>query len=149
VQVSHRLSTRANPDAVWELIGNPREWTGHDLLVEHVECAGGPVREGMHLVVVLRGVPLRVPVDVRRVDPGVHLGITIHVAPGLREERDYLLTRRARGGTEIRYQARLYGFLAMTVIGPSWVSAALSLRALSHQAARLPAVEGTAGSGAA
>jgi hypothetical protein len=149
VQVSHRLSTRASPDEVWELVGNPREWTGHDLLVEHVECAGGPVREGMHLVVVLRGMPVRVPVDVRRVDPGVHLGLTIHVAPGLREERDYLLTRRARGGTEIRYQARFYGILAMTVIGGSWVTSALSLRSLAHRATQGPAMDRTAGTGAA
>jgi hypothetical protein len=130
VRLSHRIVTPAGPDVVWAALEDPARWPEHEVLLHHVECVSGPVREGQHLVVVMRGVHARVPVDVRAVDPRRRLGITVHATPGLREEVDHLLTPRARGGTEVRLQVALEGPFALFWFVPTWVARGLSLRLL-------------------
>lgn len=136
MRITHRAATRATADDVWAAIADPRRWPEHDVLLDRVECIRGPVAVGQHLVVVSRGLRLRIPVDVRLVVPGRHLGLTVQTAPGLTHEIDVMLTPRPRGGTQIRVQVLLDGVFARWWWLPEWTARAVSTRRLAWRSTR-------------
>ena len=136
MRITHRVGTRAGIDEVWAALGDPTRWSEHDVLVDHVECVRGPVSEGQHLVVVSRGLRLRIPVDVRLVAPGRHLGITVRTAPGLTQEVDIMLTPAPGGGTRVRVQVELDGVFARWWWVPEWTARAVSTRLLAWRSPR-------------
>lgn len=136
MRVTHRVGTRAGIAEVWAALGDPTRWPEHDVLVDHVECVRGPVSEGQHLVVVSRGLRLRIPVDVRLVAPGRHLGITVRTAPGLTQEVDIMLTPAPGGGTQVRVQVELDGVFARWWWLPEWATRAVSTRLLAWRSTR-------------
>jgi hypothetical protein len=143
VRVTHRVGTKAGADEVWAALGDPTRWPEHDVLVDHVECVRGKVREGQHLVVVTRGLRLRIPVDVRLVVPGRHLGLTVRTAPGLTHEIDVMLTPRPGGGAQVRVQVLLAGVFARWWWLPEWTTRAVSTRLLARRSRRADDLVGT------
>ena len=136
MRITHRVASRAGVDDVWAALGDPTRWPEHDVLVDRVECVRGHAREGQHLVVVTRGLRLRIPVDVRIVVPGRHLGLSVRTAPGLTHEIDVMLTPRPRGGTQVRVQVLLDGVFARWWWLPEWTTRAVSTRLLARRAMR-------------
>ncbi len=136
MRITHRVGTKAAVDEVWAALGDPTRWAEHDVMVDHVECVRGLVREGQHLVVVSRGLRLRVPVDVRLVAPGRHLGLTVRTAPGLTHEVDVMLTPRPGGGTQVRVQVLLDGVFARWWWLPEWATRGISTRLLAWRSTR-------------
>ncbi len=121
---------------MWALLEDPGRWPEFEPFLRRVEGVRGKVRQGQHLMAVARGFPLRVPVDVRVVSSGRQLGLTVHVAPGLREQLDHTVTARVRGGSEIRVTAVAEGPFALAGALPLWVAGSLTARLLGWRATR-------------
>ena len=136
MRITHRVRTRASVDDVWAALADPTRWPEHDVFVDHVECVRGRARSGQHLVVVSRGLRLRIPVDVRMVAPGRHLGLTVRTAPGLTHEIDVMLTPRPGGGSVVRVQVVLDGVFAPWWWLPEWTTRAVSTRLLAWRTTR-------------
>jgi len=147
VRISHRVTTPAEPDEVWAVLEDPSRWPEWDLFLRRVEGGRGRIREGQHLMVTVRGLPVRVPVDVRMVATGRRLGLTVHTAPGLREQVDHDVTRRPRGGSQVRVSTVLEGPFAPLAVVPLWCASALNTWMLGWRATREHRrVHGTRGS---
>lgn len=109
MRLVHRVSAAAPIGVVWALLADPRRWPEFDPLVGRVDGVTGRVRAGQHLLAIGRWLPLRVPVDVGDAEPQRRLVLTVHTAPGLREEIPSSLVETLRGRTEIRLAGRLTG----------------------------------------
>jgi len=136
VRINHRVTTPASPQEVWAVLENPSRWPEFDPFVRRVDSARGLVREGQHLMVVARGLPVRVPVDVRLVASGRRLGVTVHTMPGLREQIDHSVRARPRGGTEVRVTSVVEGPLARFALVPLWLSTGMRARMFGWRATR-------------
>jgi hypothetical protein len=135
-RISHQILCDATPPDVWTVLRDPHRWPEFEAFLARVEGAAGHAVEGQRLLGVARGVPVRVPLDVRRVVPRKALHVTIHSAPGLREERDIVLVPATRGGTQITFLVRLYGPLAGAAVLPLWFSSGMTARLLARGAER-------------
>lgn len=136
MRLSHRVITPAEPEELWALLEDPARWPEFELLLRRVEGTRGLVREGQHLLGTARGFPIRIPIDVRLVAKTRHLGLTFYTLPGLREQIDHSVTRRRRGGSELRTSVVLEGPIAPLVIAPVYVSCALTTWLLGLRATR-------------
>lgn len=136
MRLSHRVTTPAEPEELWTVLEDPSRWPEFDILLRRVEGTRGLVREGQHLLGTARGFPIRIPIDVRLVAKSRHLGLTYYTLPGLREQIDHSLTRRTRGGSELRTSVVLEGPLAPLVIAPVYVSTAVTTWLLGLRATR-------------
>lgn len=130
------MTTPAEPDEVWAVLGDATRWAEFDLFVRRVDGTRGPVREGQHLMAVARGLPMRVPVNVRLVAPGRRLGLTVYTAPGLREQIDVGVSPRSRGGSEVRLTSVLEGPFARLAAPSVWVAGAVTTWLLGACATR-------------
>ncbi|HMA46990.1 MAG TPA: hypothetical protein VKP11_07310, partial [Frankiaceae bacterium] len=112
----------------------PRRWPKFDVLLARVSGGGEEAAEGQRLLAVGRGLPVRIPIDVRRVVPRKALHLTVHTLPGLREEVERVLVPAARGGTDVVTVIRADGPLAPLALLPLWLCAAITLRRLARRA---------------
>ena len=136
MRINHRVITPAEPEEVWAVLEDPSRWPEFDLFARRIEGTRGLVREGQHLLATARGIPMRVPVDVRLVAKSRHLGLTVHTLPGLREQVDASVTRRRRGGSEVRCTTVIEGPMAPLAVLPIWVSSGLTTWMLGLRATR-------------
>jgi hypothetical protein len=121
---------------VWTILGEPHRWSEFEALLARVEGAAGHAAEGQRLLGVGRAVPVRIPIDVRRVVPRKALHVTVHSVPGLREELDVVLVPATRGGTQITVFVRLLGPLAGAALLPVWFGSGVTARLLAKAAER-------------
>lgn len=135
MRFAHRVTTPAAPSEVWAVLEDVERWPEWDPWVRRVE-ARGRVREGQHLMVLARWVPLRVPVDVRLVAPSRGLGVTVHTAPGWREHVDHSVQPGEGGGSVVRVTTVLEGPLARVVALPLWLGSGITTRMLGRRATR-------------
>lgn len=135
-RVHHQILCDATPPDVWTVLRDPHRWPEVEALLARVEGAAGHAVEGQRLLGIGRAVPVRVPLDVRRVVPRKALHLTIHSVPGLREELDIVLVPATRGGTQITFLVRLYGPLATAAVLPAWFGSGVTARLLAKAAER-------------
>jgi hypothetical protein len=135
-RVHHQILCDATPPDVWAVLREPQRWSEFEALLARVEGAAGHTVEGQRLLGVGRGVPIRIPIDVRRVVPRKALHVTIHSLPGLREELDIVLVPATRGGTQITFFVRLTGPLAGAAVLPVWFGSGVTARLLAKAAER-------------
>src|SRR6195952_6066110 len=120
-RIHHEILCEATPPDVCTVLRDPHRWPEFEALLARVEGAAGHAIEGQRLLGVGRAVPVRIPLDVRRVVPRKALHVTIHSVPGLREELDIVLVPATRGGTQITFHVRLHGPLAGAAVLPVWL----------------------------
>lgn len=113
-------TTPAPPAVVWRLLGDPDRWPLIHPLVRRVPGVSGPAREGQHLLVVGRGLGLRIPVDVLDADGDRRLALLVHTLPGLREELVVELAPSFRGGTQVTVHGRPDGPFGRLGAVPLW-----------------------------
>lgn len=135
-RLHHQILCEATPPDVWTLLRDPRRWPEVEPLLARVEGAAGHAVEGQRLLGIGRAVPVRIPLDVRRVVPRKALHVTVHSIPGLREELDIVLVPATRGGTQITFLVRLAGPLASAAVLPVWFGAGVTARLLAKAAER-------------
>jgi hypothetical protein len=135
-RVHHQILTDATPPDVWTVLREPQRWPEVEAMLSRVEGAAGHAMEGQRLLGIGRGVPMRIPLDVRRVVPRKALHLTIHSVPGLREELDIVLVPATRGGTQITFLVRLSGPLASAAVLPVWLGSGMTARLLAKAAER-------------
>lgn len=135
-RVHHQIACDAPPADVWTVLREPQRWPEFEALLARVEGAAGHAVEGQRLLGVGRALPLRIPLDVRRVVPRKALHVTVHSLPGLREELDIVLVPATRGGTQITVLVRLTGPLAPAFALPVWFGSGMTARLLAKAAER-------------
>lgn len=135
-RLHHQILTDATPPDVWTVLRDPHRWPEIEALLARVEGAAGHAVEGQRLLGIGRAVPVRIPLDVRRVVPRKALHLTVHSIPGLREELDIMLVPATRGGTQITFLVRLYGPLATAAVLPVWFGSGVTARLLAKAAER-------------
>lgn len=135
-RVTHQILCEATPPDVWTLLREPQRWPEVEPMLARVDGAAGHAVEGQRLLGVSRGVPVRIPLDVRRVVPRKALHVTIHSVPGLREELDIVLVPATRGGTQITFHVRLHGPLASAAVLPVWFTSGVTARLLAKAGER-------------
>jgi hypothetical protein len=135
-RVTHQVLSEATPPDVWAVLRDPHRWSEVEPLLARVEGAAGHAVEGQRLLGVGRAVPVRIPLDVRRVVPRKALHVTIHTVPGLREELDIVLVPATRGGTQITFHVRLHGPLASAAALPAWFASGVVARLLARAGER-------------
>lgn len=148
-RLSHRRHAQATPPDVWAVLRTPRRWPEFNVLLARVSGGGDEAAEGQRLLAVGRGLPARIPIDVRWVVPRKALHLTVHTLPGLREEVEHVLVPAARGGTDVVAVIRVDGPLAPLALLPLWLCAGITLwrlarRAEEEQRRRLRAASGVA-----
>src|SRR3954469_9686373 len=127
-RVTHQILSDATPPDVWAVLRDPHRWSEAEPLLARGEGGAGQARGGQRLLGVGRGVPVRIPLDVRRVVPRKALHVTIHTVPGLREELDIVLVPATRGGTQITFHVRLHGPLAGPAVLAVWFRTGMTAR---------------------
>jgi hypothetical protein len=135
-RIHHQILCDATPPDVWTLLRDPQRWSEVEAFLARVEGAANHAIEGQRLLGVGRAVPVRIPLDVRRVVPRKALHLTIHSLPGLREELDIVLVPATRGGTQITFLLRLHGPLASAAVLPVWLASGMTARLLGRAAER-------------
>ena len=135
-RIHHQILCDATPADVWTVLREPQRWPEFEAFLARVEGSGGHAVEGQRLLAVGRGLPIRIPLDVRRVVARKALHLTIHSVPGMREELDIVLVPATRGGTQITFLVRLLGPLATTAVLPIWLSSGMTVRLLGRAAER-------------
>jgi hypothetical protein len=135
-RISHQILCEATPPDVWTVLREPQRWPEFEATLARVEGAAGHAVEGQRLLGVGRAVPIRIPLDVRRVVPRKALHVTVHSIPGLREEIDIVLVPATRGGTQITVLVRLSGPLAAAMILPVWFGSGMTMRLLAKAGER-------------
>lgn len=132
-----RFVRRTHADApvavVWRLLGEPRRWAEFEMFLQRVTGAPGTVRTGQRLLGVGRGIPMRIPIDVREVRPGRLLSIAVRTAPGMTDQITVELVPAVRGGTDIRLTTEVEGVFAALAYLPSWAAAGLRLRRFTRR----------------
>lgn len=136
-RINHQILCEATPPDVWTVLRDPHRWPEFEALLARVEGAAGHAVEGQRLLGVGRAVPIRIPLDVRRVVPRKALHVTVHSIPGLREEIDIVLVPATRGGTQITVLVRLTGPLAPAMVLPVWFGTGMTVRLLAKAAERV------------
>lgn len=129
-------TTAAPPDVVWQLVGDPDRWPLIHPLVRRVPGVSGPARDGQHLLVVGRGLGLRIPVDVLDADGDRRLALLVHTLPGLREQLVVDLAPSFRGGTQVTVHGRTDGSFARLGAVPLWLVDRLAVRMIAVAATR-------------
>jgi hypothetical protein len=135
-RIHHQILCEATPPDVWTVLRDPHRWPEFEALLARVDGAAGHAIEGQRLLGVGRAVPIRIPLDVRRVVPRKALHVTVHSIPGLREELDIVLVPATRGGTQITMLVRLSGPLAAAMVLPVWLGSGMTVRLLAKAAER-------------
>jgi hypothetical protein len=135
-RIHHQILCDATPPDVWTVLRDPHRWPEFEATLARVEGAAGHAMEGQRLLGVGRAVPIRIPLDVRRVVPRKALHVTVHSIPGLREEIDIVLVPATRGGTQITVLVRLTGPLAAAMVLPVWLGSGMTARLLVKAAER-------------
>src|SRR5215213_2422574 len=64
-RATHQILCDATPPDVWSLLREPQRWPEMEPALARVEGAAGHAVEGQRLLGVGRGVPVRIPLDVR------------------------------------------------------------------------------------
>jgi hypothetical protein len=118
------------------VLREPQRWPEFEATLARVDGAAGHAVEGQRLLGVGRAVPIRIPLDVRRVVPRKALHVTVHSIPGLREEIDIVLVPATRGGTQITVLVRLSGPLAAAMMLPVWFGSGMTMRLLAKAGER-------------
>ena len=136
MRLSHRVTTPAEPEELWAVLEDPSRWPEFQVFLYRVEGTRGLVREGQHLLGTARGLPIRIPIDVRLVAKARHLGLTFYTLPGLREQVDHSVTRRRRGGSELRTSVVLEGPIAPLLVAPVYLATVMTTRLLGLRATR-------------
>jgi hypothetical protein len=143
--ITNRAVAQAPVEAVWALLSDPDCWPEFEVLLGAVEGPGMPLEAGQTLAARARGpLPLRVPVEVRVVHPFQRLGLTVHTAPGVKEDIDHLLVPLPGARTDIEVRVEVSGPLALPAYGPLRASSALVTRSLARAAGRRVAAARTA-----
>jgi hypothetical protein len=135
-RVSRQISCSAPPPDVWTVLREPQRWPEFEPFLARVEGAAGYAAEGQRLLGVGRAVPVRIPLDVRRVVPRKALHVRVHSMPGLREDLDIVLVPATQGGTQITFVVRLSGPLAPAAVLPLWISSGVTAKLLVRAAER-------------
>ncbi len=135
-RIHHQILCDATPPDVWTVLRDPHRWPEFEATLTRVEGAASHAVEGQRLLGVGRAVPIRIPLDVRRVVPRKALHVTVHSIPGLREEIDIVLVPATRGGTQITLLVRLSGPLAAAMVLPVWFGSGMTARLLVKAAER-------------
>lgn len=135
-RVTHQIACQAPPPDVWSVLREPQRWPEFEPFLSRVEGAAGHAVEGQRLLGVARAVPLRIPLDVRRVVPRKTLSVRVHSLPGLREDLEIMLVPATRGGTQITIVTHLSGPLATGALVPRWVMSGVTARLLVRAAER-------------
>lgn len=133
-RLNHRRHVDATPPDVWAVLRAPRRWPEFDVALARVDGAADQATEGQRLLAVGRGLPVRIPIDVRRVVPRKALRLTVHALPGLREEVEHVLVPAARGGTDVVAVTQADGPLAPLAFLPLWLLRGVTLRLLARRA---------------
>lgn len=133
-RLAHSARTPAPPPVVWELLGDPVRWPEFHPLVARVTGAHGPARAGQHLLVIGRGIGLRVPVDVLDADGERRLALLVHTAPGLRQVLTVELAPTLRGGSVVTATTTTDGPFAAAGVAPLWVADGVLVRLLARRA---------------
>lgn len=139
MRLSHRVGTRASPEQVWSVLGRPSLWPQFDLSLRRVRGADGEARTGQHLMAVVRGLPVAVPVDVVEASPGRRLVLRISSFPGMAHQVTTEVVPRLRGGCTLSVRVVTDGLLARPAAFPVWVASGLTARVLALRCDRVAA----------
>ncbi|MDP3711193.1 MAG: SRPBCC family protein [Mycobacteriales bacterium] len=139
MRLSHRVGTRASPEQVWSVLGRPQRWPEFDVALRRVRGATGEARTGQHLMAVVRGLPVAVPVDVVEALPTRRLVLRVASFPGMAHEVTTEVVPRLRGGCTLSVRVVTDGLLARPAALPVWALSALTTRLLASRCDRAAA----------